>query len=103
MTRSLDPQGKRALFEKPVAAAPDNLAPGKRREGKEALYSTGPPRSGTAVVACSSCRSRTRLPLSDVGVRLLTISAWLPGRTHGHWMRCPACDKRTWCAIGWQE
>ena len=28
---------------------------------------------------------------------------WVPGRKNSHWMRCPSCTKRTWCAIGWQD
>ena len=101
--RSLDPQGKRALFETPVAAAPDSLHGGEERHGREALFSAGPRRIGTVVVDCSSCEERTRTTLADLGLRLLTLSAWLPGRSHSHWMRCPACEQRTWCAIGWND
>lgn len=99
----LDPQGKRALFEMPVAAARDTIRSGEAKEGKDALYSTGPRQSGSAVVECSGCHVRTRSSLTDVAMRLATISAWVPGRRHAHWMRCPACESRTWCRIGWTD
>lgn len=98
-----DPTGKRALFEAPVSAAPDSLAPGRAREGREALFSVGPPRVGTAVVECEACGGRIRVSLADLGVRLAMVSAWLPIRRHAHWMRCPSCEQRTWCRIGWRE
>lgn len=101
--RSLDPQGKRALFETPVAAAPDLLRPGVEREGRESLFSTGPRQLGTVLVDCSSCRVRTRASLADIGLRLLSASAWFPGRAHSHWIRCPACERRTWCSVGWND
>lgn len=101
--RSLDPNGKRALFEAPVQAAEDHLRAGPQREGRDALFSAGPARPGTALVECSACKVRTRVGLADLGVRLMTISAWLPGRRHNHWMRCPSCGRRTWCRIGWND
>lgn len=103
LRRSLDPQGKRALFEAPVEAPPDILRAGPEREGREALYSTGPRRAGTVLIDCSGCRARARTHLADVGLRLLTLSAWVPGRRHSHWMRCPSCGHRTWCRIGWTD
>ncbi|HRA33359.1 MAG TPA: hypothetical protein PK748_00430, partial [Acidimicrobiales bacterium] len=58
--RSLDPQGRRALFETPVSAARDTIRSGPAAEGKDALYSTGPRQTGTVVVTCSTCHARTR-------------------------------------------
>jgi len=100
---SLDPQGRRALFETPVAAARDTIRSGRSSDGKEALYSTGPRRPGTVVVTCSGCKAKSRINLTDLGLRWLTGTAWLPGRKDGHWMRCPSCNARTWCRIGWQD
>jgi len=100
---SLDPQGRRALFETPPSAARDVIRSGSPRDGKEALYSTGPRQSGTVVVACASCKARSRINLTDLGLRWLTGTVWIPGRRKGHWMRCPACHRRTWCSIGWQD
>ena len=101
--RSLDPQGRRALFETPVDAARDTIRSGTPREGKDALYSSGPRQVGTVVVTCSSCEARSRINLTDLGLRFLTGSAWIPGRRNGHWMRCPACNRRTWCSVAWQD
>src|SRR5205823_10698327 len=71
MTR-FDPDGKRALFETPVTAPPEQLQPGRPREGRDAVFSVGPPEPGTVVVDCSSCHGRARVPITDLGVRLLT-------------------------------
>ena len=99
-----DPQGKRALFEAPVAADRRQvLAPGAAPEGRHALFSSGPPRPGTVLIECSGCHARSRVGLVDVGVRLAALSLWLPARRHAHRMRCPACGRRTWCHVGWTE
>jgi hypothetical protein len=101
--RPIDPQGKQALFDAPVQAPPDQLAPGQRREGKQALYSTGPREVGTVIVECGTCEVRTRTGMLSLGVRMLPFTAWLPARRHPHFMRCPACGAMTWCRIGWTE
>ncbi len=101
--RSLDPQGRRALFETPVSAARDTLRSGAPAEGRDALFSTGPRRAGTVVVTCSDCKARSRINLSELGLRWLGGTVWIPGRRNGHWMRCPSCGERTWCSIGWQS
>lgn len=101
--RGLDPQGRRALFEMPVEAARDTIRSGEAKEGKESLYSTGPRQTGSVVVDCADCGVRTRISLTDLAMRLATISVWVPGRRRSHWMRCPACGRRTWCAIGWTD
>lgn len=86
-----------------MSAARDTVRSGRPREGKDALYSTGPRQAGTVVVTCSTCEARSRITLTDLGLRWLTGSVWLPGRKDGHWMRCPSCDHRTWCAVAWQD
>ena len=101
--RSLDPQGRRALFETPVSAAGDAIRSGTPRDGKDALFSSGPRQPGTVVVTCSSCQARARINLTELGLRWLGGTVWIPGRRNGHWMRCPSCAQRTWCSIGWQE
>ena len=101
--RSLDPQGRRALFETPVSAARDTIRSGNPSEGKAALYSTGPRQTGTVVVSCGACDARTRINIADLGLRWLTGTIWIPGRRQGHWMRCPSCHKRTCCSVGWQD
>lgn len=101
--RSLDPQGRRALFETPVSAARDTIRSGPSADGKEALYSTGRRQAGTVVVQCSGCHARSRVNLTDLGLRWLTGTVWVPGRRNGHWMRCPSCHRRTWCSIGFHD
>ena len=96
--RSLDPQGSRALFETPVSAARDTIRSGKPADGKDALYSTGPRQAGTVIVDCSACEARSRINLTDLAMRWVGGSIWVPGRKNSHWMRCPSCTKRTWCA-----
>ena len=99
--RRVDPTGKHALFSAPPTAAPDQLGTGTEKEGRHAFYSTGPRQTGTVVVICSSCSTRSRISLPDLGLRLLRISAWLPipGRKYTHWMRCPGCHRHQWCQI----
>jgi hypothetical protein len=99
----MDPTGKQALFSAPPQAAPDQLGPGNQKEGRDAFFSTGPRQVGTVVVTCADCATRSRVTLLDLGVRLLSISVWIPGRRHSHWMRCPGCHQHTWCAISWNE
>jgi hypothetical protein len=101
--RNLDPTGKRALFELPVAAARDQILSGFRNEGRTAMFSGERRRPGTVVIECSSCGERSRASVIDLGVRLVSGSAWLPGRRHSHWMRCPSCQRWQWCRIGWNE
>jgi hypothetical protein len=102
-TKRIDPSGKAALFSAPPAAAPDQLAPGREKAGKEALYSTGGPQPGTVVVDCHRCRVRTRATFAELGLSLLPFNLWWPGKHYAHLMRCPACKRRTWCRIGWNE
>ncbi len=103
--RNLDPTGKRALFETPVTAADDLLRAGEHADGRAALFSTGKPTPGTALVECSSCTTRTRVTLADVALRLASFSVYLPllHPRHPHRIRCPHCGKTTWCRIGWGE
>lgn len=101
--RRVDPTGRHALFATPPTAARDQLGPGNQKDGREAFFSTGPRQTGTVVITCSECDTRSRVTLLDLGVRLLSISAWVPGRSHSHWMRCPGCHRHTWCRIGWTD
>ena len=41
--------------------------------------------------------------VDPAGLRWMGGSFWVPGRKSSHWMRCPSCGKRTWCAVGWQD
>lgn len=99
---ALDPTGKRALFESPVVAAPDTLRGGDR-DGRTALFSTGPRIAGTVMVECSRCESRTRVGLGSLAVRLASFSLYLPlvKRSHPHRIKCPGCHETSWCRIRW--
>ncbi len=102
--RGSDPTGKRALFESPVQAPPETRLGGASREGRDALFSSDRRTPGTVVIECERCSARSRVGLAELGIRLLTGSAWLPGRgSRPHWMRCPSCNRRTWCRIGWTD
>jgi len=101
--RRFDPTGKQALFSAPPKAARDQLGPGNQKDGREAFFSTGPRQAGTALIICSACGVRSRVTLIDLGVRLLSISVWVPRRKRNHWMRCPGCHQHTWCDIGWND
>ena len=103
VARRIDPTGKHALFSTPPAAAPDQLRAGSRETGRSAFYSTGSRQVGTVVIECAACTTRTRVTLVDLGIRFLSISAWIPGRSHSHWMRCPACDTHSWCRVAWTD
>jgi hypothetical protein len=103
VARRIDPTGKHALFSTPPAAAPDQLRAGSRETGRSAFYSTGSRQVGTVVVECATCTTRTRVTLVDLGIRFLSVSAWIPGRSHSHWMRCPACETHTWCRVAWTD
>ena len=102
MPSRIDPTGKRALFEAPVTAAPDHLRPRVPREGRNAMFSTGPREPGTVLVECASCSARSRIPLTDLGMRVLTGSLLLPGVARGWFVRCPACNRRTWCSVAFR-
>ena len=66
------------------------------------LFSAPPRRTGTVVVVCSSCESRTPVPASQVAmpVSLSFLSPLWMLATYPHRLRCPACQERTWCRLG---
>ncbi len=97
--KTTDPQGKRALFE----AGPVEGRPEPRVEGRKALFSTATPLSGTVVVECSTCGEHKRVGLCEVIARILRISLWVPPLEYNRWMRCPSCERRAWCRVGWLD
>ena len=103
VAKRVDPTGKHALFSASPVAARDQLGPGNQKDGRHAFFSTGPRQPGTSVIKCSSCHTRTRVTLLDLGIRLASLSVWMPGRRHRHFMRCPACHTHQWCDIGWTD
>ncbi len=106
MTDRSDPQGKRALFETPPTdiddpLEDDELREPEHREGQAALFSTGEHQSGTGVIDCSHCDTKTRASYVDIGVRIALISLWIPGKHFSRWMQCPNCQRRSWCRVQW--
>jgi hypothetical protein len=100
--RSLDPQGKRALFEAPVSAAPDAIRPRAAAKGRTALYSSQPRQAGAALIECASCATRTRVsPTALVAGVALSLPTWRSLSTR--LMRCPACHRWTRCRISLRD
>ena len=107
MSGRSDPQGKRALFEAPPAEIDDPLQDDvlhdpARRDGQAALFSTGEHQSGTGIIDCSHCGTKTRASHVDIGVRIALISLWIPGKPFSRWMQCPNCQRRSWCRVEWR-
>ncbi|MDH5615237.1 MAG: hypothetical protein OEY62_01695 [Acidimicrobiia bacterium] len=94
-----DPHGKRSLFE---SARPTDPSENHAR-GRQALFSTAAPRPGTVVVECSQCGEHKRIQTGDALTRILRVSLWVPLLKHNRWMRCPSCERRTWCRVGWLD
>lgn len=108
MTGRKDREGKRALFEVPPIEVEDSLKDDPLVErhavdGHEALYSAGHHEPGTAVITCSSCKVRTRVPYVELAVRILALSAWVPGKHFSRYLQCPACQSRNWCKVEWSH
>jgi len=77
-TSPRDPQGKRALFTSDVQ----------------------PAAFGTATVECSSCGQTTTVTARQlVGLSVPSVHLPLLRRGHSSWLRCPACDRRTWVKL----
>jgi hypothetical protein len=96
--KSGDPQGKRALFESPPAAP--SPRPGS---GRKALYSIAIPEPRTVVVECSTCGEHKRIEALEAIARVLRVTLWVPLFRYNRWMRCPSCEKRAWCRVGWLD
>ncbi len=106
MTGRSDGEGKRALFETPPIEIEDSLRdePLVERhdvDGHEALYSAGHHERGTGIITCSRCEVRTRVSHIDLGVRILALSLWIPGKLNSRYLQCPACQTRSWCKVEW--
>lgn len=107
MNDGQDPYGKKALFEVPHTPAPTAededpiLGAESPAEGRAALFSVGEHRRGTVVLDCSECEVRTRMSMLEVGLRIMLISMWVPGKQYSRWMHCPECQRRTWCRVHW--
>jgi hypothetical protein len=79
-------------------AAPLRVDP----QGRQSLYSVSgqPPAPGVVTIACSSCREQSVVtPRQLVLLALPSLHLPLVRRGHPSWMRCPACDRRTWVKV----
>jgi uncharacterized protein with PIN domain len=71
-------------------------------QGRQSLYSVGdqPPAPGAVTVACSSCGAESLVtPRQLVALSLPSVHLPFVKRGHSSWMRCPACDRRTWVKV----
>lgn len=98
MTARKDAKGKRALFETPPIVIEDSDA---SRVDNKKDRPTGDEFRGSALIDCSSCGSITSLTQVELGIRVLAISLWVPGRTYNRYIQCPSCQTRTWCRVEW--
>jgi hypothetical protein len=94
-----DPEGKRALFESTATSVPTDETP----LGRRALFSTASGRPGSVVVECSSCGEHKRIQAGEAIARILRLSVWVPLVRYNRWMRCPSCEQRSWCRVGWLD
>lgn len=78
--RSSDPQGKRSLFSDEVS----------------------PPSVGSVALHCERCDCRSVVSVIQAA-KLATPMLYLPspGRTNKVWMKCPACETRSWVRVKW--
>lgn len=57
------------------------------------------PGNGLFAVHCSSCRAVTAVGLLELVALHTPVGAFIPLRRFDHWMRCPACHRRTWAGV----
>jgi hypothetical protein len=107
-----DPFGKRSLFWAPAERCeePDEEAGSGGREALFSSWRAPGPASGDTVrsgllppvtMECSSCATRSELDVLHFLSLHLPVWWWRPGRGYTRWMRCPACDARTWVSASW--
>ena len=80
-------------------AAPLRVDP----QGRQSLYSVSsgqPPAPGVLTISCSSCGEASVVTPRQL-LLLALPSLHLPFVRRGYpsWMRCPACDRRTWVKV----
>lgn len=88
-----EPRGRRAFFS---GAAPAERTPGPAGADGPEIHAG----ITTVVVECRTCLGRTPMSLPGLAASLLP-SLWLPTRPWPRLMRCPACQRVSWCRIEW--
>ena len=82
-----------------AGAAPLRVDP----QGRQSLYSVPsgqPPAPGALTISCSSCGERSVVtPRQLLLLALPSLHLPMIRRGHPSWMRCPACDRRTWVKV----
>ena len=94
MTRTFDRVRARAASE-PTTAPVDV-------QGKAALFSraTATPSLGTVSITCSQCHQGTVVSyVRALHLALPSLHLIVLRRDYPSWMRCPACDHRTWVKV----
>lgn len=94
--------GRHAVFSGPPAGSSGVEPPGV---GPEPPGVGNEPAGGgrtAAVVHCRTCLSATRVGLPRLAAALVP-SLWLPTRPWPRLMRCPACQRVSWCRIDWPQ
>lgn len=72
-------------------------------QGRQSLYSGSDqrPAPGAVTVSCSSCGAQSLVtPRQLVMLAVPSVHLPLVRRGHPSWMRCPACERRTWVKVG---
>jgi hypothetical protein len=102
--RTRDPLGKAALFSEATSVEVDG-PPLEEGRGVAHLFSRPEARPGTVVVDCSGCGRQTRVTYAEFAALHFPLWLWapVPGRSHRHWLRCPACHRFTWLRAHWLE
>jgi uncharacterized protein with PIN domain len=95
-------------------AAGGGAGTGMSTTGRRAFYTTpgdethldptapmtaSPNDRGRFAVRCSSCEAVTAVGLLELVALHLPLTALVPLRRFDHWMRCPACRRRTWAGV----
>jgi hypothetical protein len=93
-------------FDRLKPRTPDSPGPTEVEQqhdtaGKRALFSAGavdaPAATGSLVIECSACSERSVLtPTQAIRAALPSVHLPFIKRDYPSWMRCPACQKRTW-------
>jgi len=85
-----------------VSALPVKHVAESDPQGSRSLYSAAnqAPALGSVMLDCSSClRTSTVTPRQLLGLAIPSLHLLLVKRRYPSWMRCPACEKRTWVRL----
>ena len=94
MSQTFDRVRTRAVTE--PAVAPVDV------QGKAALFSTSTtnPSLGAVAITCSQCHTATVVSyLRALHLAVPSVHLPLVRRVYPSWMRCPACEHRTWVKV----